>query len=33
MRKTFIVTCLLLCFALAAQAAVVAYRLPVPGVV
>jgi len=33
MRKIFILTVMLLCSAMAAQAAVVAYTLPVPGVV
>ena len=33
MKKVFIVTAILLCAAVAAQAAVVSYVLPVPGVV
>lgn len=33
MKKIFILTVMLLCAAVAAQAAVVGYTLPVPGVV
>ena len=33
MRKIFILTAILLCAAVVAQAAVVGYTLPVPGVV